>query len=121
MGLTVLEELQSAPLLTLQMLMIAVAYTYRLNPHSVIPLVCIFTLVSLSPQCFTLPETWDYILFRGEQKDIPCLSGMHRLKRHILPDQGTLQKRYSWYFICSFALLFYSHHAGVILTGRLIA
>lgn len=81
--------------LTLQMLMIAVAYTYRLNPHSVIPLVCIFMFVSLSPQCFTLPESWDYILFRGEQKDIPCLSGMHSLKRHISPDQDTLQKWHS--------------------------
>lgn len=101
--------------------MIAVVYMCRLNPHGLIPLVCIFMLISLSPQCFTLRETWDYVLFRGEQKDIPCLSGMHSLKRHVLPDQAKLQKWYSWVFFCSFALLFYSHHAGVILAGRLIA
>lgn len=94
---------------------IAVAYMCRLNPHSIILLMCRFMLISVSLQCFTLLETWDYGIFRGEQKDIPCLSGTHTLRRHILPDQAKLQKRYLWYFICSFILPFCSHHAGLYL------
>lgn len=107
MRTTTLHELQSAPL-TLQMPVTALAYRRRLNPHAVIPLVSIFMLVSLSRQCFTLLETWDYN-FQRKEKTISHLNVINSLKRHILQDiEGQTSKNVLIVFhlqIC-FALLF---------------
>jgi len=90
MGLTKLQDLQSAPV-TLQMPRTAVAYMCRINPHGNSSSIHIYACITLTT---VLHLTRDLGLYSFQRAKKYSLSGVHSLKRYILPDQAKLQK---WY------------------------